>query len=58
MTVIDLVAVLRQDLEFARSERDAYANELACCEQDLRHALVRISELCEQLEAIHANGGV
>lgn len=50
--VINLVDVLREDLYHARQERDAYANELALCEQDLRHALTRISELNEQVQRL------
>lgn len=52
--VIQMLDVLREERDFARTERDAYAHELACCEQDLRHALMRISELCEQLETLKA----
>ena len=52
--VVGMVDVLREERDFARTERDAYANELALTEQDLRHALIRISELCEQLEALKA----
>lgn len=57
--VYDLVAVMRDDITMLRaeidglrSERDAYANELAATEQDLRHALTRISELCETIETL------
>lgn len=48
----DHLSMLRAEVDGLRNERDAYANELALCEQDLRHALTRISELCEQLEAL------
>lgn len=48
----DNLSMLRAEVDGLRNERDAYANELAATEQDLRHALTRIAELCEQLEDI------
>ena len=57
----EVVAWLHDELKETRAElrdvtgqRDAFEHELALCEQDLRHALTRISELCEQLEALKA----
>lgn len=59
--VVGMVDVLRQhnvelraELRDVTGQRDAFEHELALCEQDLRHALTRISELCEQLEGLKA----
>lgn len=49
---VQMVLWQRERIAQLENERDAYANELALCEQDLRHALTRISELCEQLAAL------
>ena len=50
----DTIRHLRGELDDVTGQRDAFEHELALCEQDLRHALTRISELCEQLEALKA----